>query len=223
MKVNELSEKLGIKNKDLIDFYKKNEMKVSSHMQNLTDDQVKLAEENFKLQSNVEEKKEDIPAPKKKSPLPQKRVMKKFMPDDLIECKSVVPWKMIEIGTDKNTLYTWNNYGDVEVVPFRELQAWRKREIIKDPKVIILDEDLCEMWKHDLGNVYKKYLGVEYPEEFFDVTDEQFRKMLGDAPDVFKNVIKYTAMNMIHNENYPSVQKIQIIDELLGTCIKEFL
>ena len=51
---------------------------------------------------------------------------------------------MIEIGTDKNTLYTWNNYGDVEVVPFRELQAWRKREIIKDPKVIILDEDLWQ-------------------------------------------------------------------------------
>lgn len=223
MKVADLSKKLDVKNKDLIDFFKKNNIKVSSHMQNLTNEQVEFAEKNFIPKPTpvpVEE------TPKKEvvtKPVPEKRVLKKFNPDDLIECRSVVPWKMIEIGTDGRTLYSWENYGDVEVIPYRELQAWRKRSIITDPKIIILDEDLCELWKHDLGNTYQKYFGVDYPEEFFDVDDDKFKSMLSSAPDVFKNVIKFTAMDMIHNENYPDLKKIIIVDEVLGTCIKEFL
>jgi len=47
--------------------------------------------------------------------------------------------------------------------------------------------------------------------------------MLKDAPDVFKEVIKYTALDMIRNENYPSLQKLTIIDNLLGTGLKEFI
>ena len=99
----------------------------------------------------------------------------------------------------------------------------RRREIVKDALIMIEDPDICEQWKHDLGKVYDQYLGVEYPEEFFDVPDAVFEETLKDAPDVFKEVIKYTAMSMIHNENYPSLQKIMIIDNLLGTGIKEFL
>ena len=39
----------------------------------------------------------------------------------------------------------------------------------------------------------------------------------------FKEVIKFTAMNMVRNENYPTLQKLTLVDEILGTCIKDFL
>jgi len=156
-----------------------------------------------------------------KQTLPTKEV-KKFKPDDQIPCRSLVPWKLIDVGLDK-AIYSWTNYGDVEYVAYRDLQAMRRRSIVKDALILIEDPDLCEQWKHDLGDVYKRYIGVDYPEEFFDLSDDEFEKNLVNAPDVFKDVIKFTAVDMIRNENYPTLQKLTIIDKVLGTGIKEFL
>ena len=46
---------------------------------------------------------------------------------------------------------------------------------------------------------------------------------LKDAPNVMKEVIKTTAISMIRGENYPSIQKLTLIDLILGTCLKEFI
>ncbi len=224
MKVYELSRKLKTDNKSLITFYKDNNYKVASHNQNLTDEQISFAKKNFdakQYQKEIEEpSSEEIVIPKKDVP---SRELRKYNLDDMIECRSVVPWKMVEIGADRITTYVWEGYGDIEMVPYRDLQSWRRKDILTAPKIIILDADLNELWKFDLSSTYKKYLSVDFPEEFFDIDDLKFRTLLTNAPDVFKEVIKYTAMNMIHNENYPSIQKIHIIDELLGTCIKDFI
>ena len=56
MKVNDLSKELGVTNKELIEFLKGNGYKVSSHMQNVTDEMIDLARENL-ISSKVEEKK----------------------------------------------------------------------------------------------------------------------------------------------------------------------
>ena len=223
MIVNDLSKQLGVKNKEIIDYLKSNGFKVSSHMQTVTDEMVELVNDKFN-KKEPEPTTEQVPAkPRKtvKQTLPTKEV-KKFKPDDQIPCRSLVPWKLIDVGLDKN-IYSWTNYGDVEYVTYRDLQAMRRRSIVKDALILIEDPDLCEQWKHDLGDVYKRYIGVDYPEEFFDLSDDEFEKNLVNAPDVFKDVIKFTAVDMIRNENYPTLQKLTIIDRVLGTGIKEFL
>lgn len=227
MKVHELSKKLGTNNKILITFFKDNNFKVSSHVQNLTDEQVNFAKANFNAKK-YEEPEKEIEEEIAEQPIIEKkeiptRELRKFNLDDMIECRSVVPWKMVEVGADRVSTYVWEGYGDIDIVPYRDLQSWRRKSILTDPKIIILDPDLNELWKLDLSSTYKKFLSVDFPEEFFDIEDTKFKSMLTNAPDVFKDVIKYTAMNMIHNENYPSIQKINIIDEVLGTCIKEFI
>ena len=224
MIVNELSKDLGIKNRELIDFLKSNGYKVSSHMQTVTDEMVDLAKVNFavkKPEESVEKKPQPAPKVVKKT-VPAKNV-KKFAPDDQIPCRSLVPWKLVDVSVDKHTVYSWSGYGDIEYVAYRDLQGMRRRSMVKDALIMIEDPDICEQWKHDLGDLYNKYLNVDYPEEFFDKSDEQFEKMLKDAPDVFKEVIKYTALEMIRNENYPTLQKLAIIDNLLGTGLKEFI
>ena len=227
MKVHELSKKLGTNNKILITFFKDNNFKVSSHVQNLTDEQVNFAKANFNAKK-YEEPEKEIEEEITEQPIIEKkeiptRELRKFNLDDMIECRSVVPWKMVEVGADRVSTYVWEGYGDIDIVPYRDLQSWRRKSILTDPKIIILDPDLNELWKLDLSSTYKKFLSVDFPEEFFDIEDTKFKNMLTNAPDVFKDVIKYTAINMIHNENYPSIQKINIIDEVLGTCIKEFI
>lgn len=226
MIVNELSKDLGVKNRELIDFLKSKGFKISSHMQTVTDEMVDLAKSNFVVKESEPEKpatQKREPAPKvTKKTVPVKNV-KKFAPDDQIPCRSLVPWKLVDVSVDKNTVYSWSGFGDVEYVAYRDLQGMRRRPMVKDALIMIEDPDICEQWKHDLGDLYNKYLNVSYPEEFFDKSDEKFEEMLKDAPDVFKEVIKYTALDMIRNENYPTLQKLSIIDNLLGTGLKEFI
>ena len=223
MIVNELSKELGVKNKDLIDFLKSKNFKVSSHMQTLTDVMIETVKRDFVV-DKPKHVAEEKPQAKKtvKKPVPVKEI-KKFAPDDLIPCRSIVPWYLETIGLDKLTTYKWPNYGDVEYVAYRDLQSWRRKPVVKDAMILIEDPDICEQWKHDLGTLYQRYLNVDYPEEFFDLPDDEFEKMLKDSSDVFKEVIKFTAIDMIRNENYPSLQKLTIIDNLLGTGIKEFV
>lgn len=224
MKVNELSKELGVTNKELIDFLKKNGYKVSSHMQSVTDEMIDLARENLVSTKVEEETEKDIDniIPKKEKP-EVKVETKTFKPDDVIPCRSVTPWKLNALGVDRRTVYHWEYYGDVDYLTYRDLQALRRTNYITKPKILIEDPDLCYQWRRELGDTYKYFLGVEYPEEFFDLSDSDFEKLLKQAPDTVKEVIKVTAMNMIKNENYPTIQKLTLIDNILGTCLKEFI
>ena len=225
MKVYELKNEFeGISNGDLIKFFKNNGYKVSSHNQNVTDEMIDLARENFaKKEEKVEETVEVKTKPSKKDIASEIKETKTFKPDDMIPCKSVTPYRLIALGVDKNTVYNWSGYGDVDYLAYRDLQSLRRTEYITKPLIIIEDADLCYQWRRELGDTYKYFLGVEYPEEFFDKSDSEFEKLLSNTPDVVKEVIKTTAMNMIRNENYPTVQKLRLIDDILGTCLKEFL
>lgn len=228
MKVNELSQELNITNKELISYLKDKDFKISSHMQNVTDEMIDMARDYFaKVEDSVDdlleetiEELDEQPKDKKASTI---YLPKKFELDDMIPCRSVTPWKLMSVGTDKYTVYVWNGFGDIEYVRYRDLQAMRRKNIIRKPKILIDNADLCYQWRNDLGDTYKHYIGVDYPEEFFDLSDEKFKRLLTKAPDVLKEVIKFTAINMVRNENYPTLQKLSIIDDLLGTCIKDFL
>lgn len=226
MKVNELSNSLNIKNKDLIDFLKSKGYAVKSHMQAVTDEMIDVATAHFTTvkEEKVEELNETIDEVEEiKKETVEKKTEKVFKPDDIIPCKCVVPYQVIALGVDKNTIYNWNYYGDIEYVTYRDLQSWRRTDYITKPLIIIEDADLCYNWRRELGETYKYFLGVEYPEEFFDLPDSKFIKYLTTAPDVIKDLIKTTAYSMIRNENYPSVQKLNLIDEYLGTCLRELL
>ena len=143
--------------------------------------------------------------------------------DEFIVCRSVTPWKLVLTGVDKNIVYTWDYFGAEEMVMYRDLQAWRKKEIITAPKIIIEDADLREAWRQDMSDTYKALINVEYPEELFDLSDAKFETLLKDASPVIREIIKSTAISMIRAENYPSLAKIIKIDEVFGTALQDFL
>lgn len=231
MKVFELTKQLGLdNNKDLIDFLKSQGYKVSSHLHSLTDEMVTVAMVHFDKNTETEETEkaendtlQDNKDNQNGEESKAQKLVKKFAMDDRIACRSVTPWKLCMVGTDRNTVYSWNNFGDVDYVMYRDLQAWRRKDVITKPNIIIEDTDLCEFWKHDIGDIYKPFIGVDYPEELFDMSDEEFEKLLKTSSNTVREIIKVTAMNMIRNKNYPNLSKIILVDTILGTCIKEFL
>lgn len=223
MKIFEISQELGVTNKDMISFLKEQNFEAKSHMQNASEDMIKAARDHFKKgESSVakETKSKRTNTPKEEMKTSSNR---RIDPDEMIPVKSITPWKVVETSADRSVVYRWGGFGDIEYVPYKDLMSWRRRPIIKEGLVMIEDPDICFQWRREIGDLYKYFLKVEYPEEFFELSDDKFRELLTKAPDTIKEVIKYTAMNMIHNTNYPSVQKVSIIDELLNTCIKDFL
>ena len=156
MKIFELAKELDVTPKDLIAYYRNNNYQVSSHMQNVTDEMIDFARENMKEDSDS--KTEDIENKDlntKEVKSQEKITTKTFKPDDEIPCKSVTPWKLTAVGVDKNTLYHWEYFGDVEYVKYRDLQALRRTEYVTKPKILIMDKNLRNQWGRELGDVYK--------------------------------------------------------------------
>lgn len=221
MKILDLAKELNITTKELIGYFRDNGMKVSSHMQKVTDEMIDMARAHFHV---VEKAVEDVPVKKQEIKTePIQKSTKVFQPDETIPCRSVTPWRLNMDGVDKNTLYHWENFGDIEYVKYRDLQAKRRTDFVTKPKIIIMDMDLYSQWNRELGGCYKYFDGIEYPEEYFDKSDEEFIDILRNASEYVKEVIKVTAVSMIKNENYPSVNKLKYIDDILGTCIKDFI
>lgn len=227
MIINELSKKIGVTNKELISYLKSEGFKVSSHMQTATDEMVEKATEKYAKKevdnSDDEAVKEPVADEKPKDRKPIQKPARKIALDEYITCKSVTPWKLVDVSVDKNIVYVWEYFGAEEEVMYRDLQAWRKRDIITAPQIIIEDDDIREAWKQDMTDTYKALVGVEYPEELFDMEDSEFETFLRKASPVIREVIKVTAIGMIHNENYPSLPKILLIDQILNTDLKDFL
>ena len=222
MTVNELSKELGVKNKETITFLKEKGFNISSHMQNVTDEMIDLAKTELvsSIVIQTETKEEVVSKRSIEDEIPE---VKQFSMDDLIPCRSVTPWELNAVSADKSKVYHWSGFGDVDYIKYSDLQSLRRKELIKAPKVIIEDASLCYQWRRELCDTYKHFLNVEYPEEFFDLSDAKFEELLRQAPATLKEVIRVTAVNMIKNENYPSLLKLTLIDAILGTCLKEFL
>ena len=223
MKVFELSKELNVTNKELITFLKEHGFSVSSHMQSISDEMIELARSELMSTKNEKKVEENTLRTNKEESTPSERSTKVFKADDEIVCKSVTPWKLTAVGVDKNTVYHWEYFGDVDYVKYRDLQSMRRTEYITKPNIIIMDEDLRSQWSRELGDVYKYFDGVDYPEEYFDKSDDEFSDILKNAPHVVTCIIKTTAVAMVRNENYPSLNKIRLVDDILGTCIKDFL
>lgn len=228
MIINELSKELKVSNKEVIAFLKSEGFKASSHMQSATDEMIEKAREHFvkddvDTDSIDEIEDENVSNHKSDNRKPVQKPTRKIALDEYITCKSVTPWKLVDVSVDKNVVYVWDHFGAEEDVMYRDLQAWRKKDIITAPQIIIEDDDIREAWKQDMTETYKTLIGVEYPEELFDMEDSKFEEFLRKSSPTIKEVIKVTAISMIHNENYPSLPKILAIDAVLNTDLKDFL
>lgn len=227
MKINELSKELGVKNKDLIAYLNEAGFnKVSSHLQAASDDMIAIARKHFQRKPEPKQMSEAV-AEVKQKPVAEKELVKKpakkYSSEDLITCVSVTPWKLIQDSSDHSRIYIWEGWGDEEQVRYADLLSWRSKDIIREPHILIQDQDLVAQWGGDLAEAYKPFIGVDYPEELFRLSDKAFEKLLRTGNRTVRSIIQVTATSMIKAENYPKIQKIKMIDDITGTCLMDFL
>lgn len=154
--------------------------------------------------------------------VPTKKTVKKYSPDDLIECRSVTGGELILIGDKSKLQYTWADYGDTAWVEYQDLQALQSRRsgFLTKPRFIIEDKDLVEQWGSMLKPIYDK-INTQTIEDFFGLPLNKFKAQLKIMPEGLKDAIKTKAVQMIQDEELYDIRKVREIDVAWGTDFVE--
>lgn len=151
-------------------------------------------------------------------PAPKKTNKPKHDPNELILCRSVRFGELRLIGPKTRMPYSWANEGYVREVEYQDLVSWRAlhSRYLFDPMIIIEDEDICEEWKDDLGNLYDNLQQINL-KDMFKLPHRQFVSQLKRLPEGMKSTVQNMAYTMIQDRTLYDLRTIRAIDEILGT------
>lgn len=151
-------------------------------------------------------------------PAPKKTNKPKHDPNELILCRSVRFGELRLIGPKTRMPYSWANEGDVREVEYQDLVSWRAlhSRYLFDPMIIIEDEDICEEWKDDLGDLYDNLQQINL-KDMFKLPHRQFVSQLKRLPEGMKSTVQNMAYTMIQDRTLYDLRTIRAIDEILGT------
>ena len=171
-----------------------------------------------KKNTQVEEIIENEIVEEEVKPAPKKVNKPKHDPSELILCRSVRFGELRLIGPKTNMAYSWANEGDVREVEYQDLVSWRALHspYLFAPMIIIEDDDICEEWKADLGDLYGNLQQVDL-KEMFKLPQRQFVSQLKKLPDGMKSTVQNMAYSMIQDGSLYDLRTIRAIDEILGT------
>lgn len=153
----------------------------------------------------------------------KKTTAKRFERDTLIPCRSVTYGELLLPGKKSQLLYTWADCNDVTDVEYQDLQALRsvKSQYLYNPCFLIEDEELLEQWS-DLKELYDRVAKADI-HSLFDLPIKKFELALRDIPVGYKDAVKNAASAKILDGSLDSIQKIRLLDEILGTDLKFYI
>lgn len=160
-------------------------------------------------------------AKKPATPVVQK---KKYAPSDLITCRSMTHGTLVLVGKKSALQYTWANYGDTTEVEYQDLQALyaTRSRFLVDPLFIIEDDELVDTWKSLLQPVYDKIVSDNL-DDMLELSPERLRVTLMTSPPGIKKSIATLAAAKIQNGELDSINRIRVLDEVLGTEFAKFI
>jgi hypothetical protein len=175
---------------------------------------------NTELDETTADVEDVVETPKKSDPV--KKTLKKYAPDDRIECRSVTGGELILIGPKTGLQYSWADYNDTAWVEYQDLQALQSRRsgFLVKPRFIIEDANLVEQWGSMLKPIYDK-VSTESIEAFFNLPLNKFKAQLRVVPAGLKDAIKTRAVQMIDSEELYDIRKVREMDAVWGTDFVE--
>lgn len=150
-------------------------------------------------------------------PVAKKPAKKKFESDELILCTSVTHGELNLLGKKSGLQYIWANVGDTAEVEYQDLQALyaTKSRFLVDPLFMIEDEELVDQWKSMLKPIYDKIASQDL-DAMLQLPPERLRVSLERAPKGIRHTIVTLAAEKIQSGELDSMNRIKVIDEVLG-------
>lgn len=148
-----------------------------------------------------------------------KTEVKKFEPEDVIPCRSLVSGGLYIEGSRSHILYSWADCGDVVDVEYRDLiYLVRTREDVNiySPRIIIEDDDFVEQNKA-VKDLYESMYDVSDLNEILSLPKLQMIDAIKKLPKGAKEAVKGIASTLIESHMLDSVQKIKALDNIFGT------
>lgn len=209
MKVHELSNELNISSKELIEIANKIEINVSSHLNNLEDEQVGLIKDYFK-NINSEPIKENADVENEDEPIVKEEKVWKPDLNRQIAIKNIARGKLI-YKSKRQMGYTviWENTNDINYMELGEFINLKNsdRRLITEPWIRIMEDDEVEILKY--ANVYqyfKEMIEVKDIEDLFKLDFDRFTRKFKKLPDGYKNSVLEYAARMIKNGELDSIK-----------------
>lgn len=142
-----------------------------------------------------------------------------YAPTDAIPCRSVTEGRLILVGSKSGIEYNWGGFNDITEVEYQDLQFLkaRKSDFLYKPCFVIEDQELLETSRFkDLKETYETMYTIEM-DDFCNLPNNRFEAELKKLPSGLQDAVKTHVMTQIQADEFDSIQKIKIIDNVLGT------
>lgn len=214
MKVFEMAKAVGEDNKSILSFLASKNMPAKSHLSVLSDEQADIILKQFGDQTESKQIKEQM-----SNPVSTKR----FRDTDMIPCRSVRGNRVIYASTRTGLVYDWPEFGAVVPVSYADLlnMYGSQSDYLYTPFILIEDEDLYLQWQSRLGPIYADWLDLSNPDSVFQQNDFMFERFITNASKSMRELIVTTAVHLIKHGGDVTVRKLQIIDDVCGTALRE--
>lgn len=213
MKVHELSKKLNIENKELIQKLTDLGIEVKNHMSVITDEQVQLVEKSIGIVTTAKPFEAKIKPETIKQP---------WKPDLLrtICIKNIARGRLI-YKSKRITGYTviWDKKGDTNYMELGEFINLKNsdRRFVTEPWIRIVEDDEIEILKYSqVFEYYKEILGLNNVSDILHLDFESFKKKFDKLPEGYRNSVVESAAEMIKNGTLDSIKIKKYIEEIMG-------
>lgn len=214
MKVFEMAKAVGEDNKSILAFLASKNMPAKSHLSVLSDEQADIILKQFGNQAESTKIKEQM-----SNPVSTKR----FRDTDMIPCRSVRGNRVIYASSRTGLVYDWPEFSAVVPVAYADLlnMYGSQSDYLYTPFILIEDEDLYLQWQSRLGPIYADWLDLSNPDSVFQQNDFMFEQFITNASKSMRELIVTTAVHLIKHGGDVTVRKLQIIDDVCGTALRE--
>lgn len=176
-----------------------------------------------KVETAVVKEEQKIQESPKTVPESAKR---EYKPADLIPCTSVTVGELICIGPRTGQRYNAFGYGDKLYVEYQDLLALKMKHssYLYMPYFTIEDEELLSdpAWK-DVQDISTKVYMTDDLNKFFSLSVSQMRSILNNSPNGFKAAVRVMAMTKLDSGELDSINRIKMLDEILGTDLQSLM
>lgn len=212
MKVYELSNELDITNKELMNLAKQIGINITSHMNNLDDEQIKLIKDYCNNINNDKKEKKEMLELKLNEP---------WKPDlhRQIAIKNISRGKLVyKSKRQMGYMIIWEKPNEINYMELGEFINLKNsdRRFITEPWIRIMEDDEIEILKY--ANVYqyfKEIIEMKDIEDLFKLDFDRFVCKFKKLPDGYKRSVAEYAAKMIKSGTLDSIRIKNFIEQEL--------
>ncbi len=141
-----------------------------------------------------------------------------FEQTDGVACRSVIQGGLYMEGQKTKIDYSWNDYGDISEVEYRDLVAEvrSKSRFVFNPWFIIEDEDFLKEFPQ-VKQFYDSSYTIKDLIQILNMPADKMIEEIKKLPKGPADTVKSLAAKQVSNGTLDSVKKIKALDEYFGT------